>query len=207
MLTADPTRSSLTCLLASLAASFVLAIAPPARAQYACTTNYCVKSQSVSFLTPPGWPSVTIETCCRTRWGALPDAMDWSNGAPVMICTGNAQYATAYPNCGYPGNLSQDFPLNYENPKIGIGVAWPNAKEYRYEVESIPLVDGEDGTCAQYSNAPGKVTNWWIYELKEPKRGSYVFTAALSFRQGEKGYYAVLSNCKLTPPASTASGQ
>ena len=51
------------------------------------------------------------------------------------------------------------------------------------------------------------MTDWWIYELKEPRRGSYVFTAALSFRQGDKGYYAVLSNCKLTPPASTAPGQ
>ena len=207
MLTTDPARSRLTWLLASLAASLVLSIAPPAQAQNACTTNDCVKSQSISFQTPSSWPAVTIATCCRTRWGALPDGMDWSNGAPVMICTGNAEYATTYPNCGGPRNLSQDFPLNYENPKIGIGVAWPNAKEYRYEVESIRIVDGEDGTCAEYSNAPGKVADWWTYELKEPRRGSYVFTAALSFRQGDKGYYAVLSNCKLTPPASAAPGQ
>ena len=50
-----------------------------------------------------------------------------------------------------------------ENPKIGIGVAWPNAKAYRYEVESIPIIDGGDGTCTRYSNAAGKVSNWWTY--------------------------------------------
>jgi hypothetical protein len=207
MLTTNLASSRLTCLLAALVGSFVLSTVPPARAQHACTTNYCVKSQSISFQTPPSWPSVTIETCCRTLWGALPDGLDWTNGVPIMICTGNAEYAATYPNCGDPKNLSQDFPLNYENPKIGIGVAWPNAKEYRYRVESIPIVDGEDGTCAQYSNAPGKVTNWWIYELKEPKRGSYVFAAALTFRQGEKGYYAVLNNCTFAPPPSTAPGR
>ena len=142
-------------LLLSLAVLAV--IASPSGAQYACTTNYCVKSQSTAFQIPPGWPSVTIETCCRTRWGALPGGMDWNNGAPIMICTGNEEYATAYPNCGDPQNISQDFPLAYEKPKIGIGVAWPNAKDYRYEVESIPIIDGSDGTCAQYSTTPGKV--------------------------------------------------
>jgi hypothetical protein len=44
------------------------------------------------------------------------------------------------------------------------------------------------------------VADWWIYDLREPKRGTYVFRAAVSFRQGEKGYYAVLANCRLTPP-------
>jgi hypothetical protein len=189
-------------LLAMSAGFLAFSVTVPASAQYTCTTNYCISSQSIAFQAPPGWPSVTIETCCKTRWGALPGGMDWNNGAPIMICTGNAQYATEYPNCGDPKNVSQDFPLAYENPKIGIGVAWPNAKEYRYEVESIPIVDGSDGTRAQYSNTPGQVTNWWVYELKEPKRGSYVFTAALSFRQGEKGYYAVLNSCQLKPPSS-----
>jgi hypothetical protein len=53
----------------------------------------------------------------------------------------------------------------------------------------------------QYSNRPGQVTNWWVYEVKEPKRGFYVFTAAVSFQKGEKGYYAVLNSCKLKPPS------
>ena len=69
-------------------------------------------------------------------------------------------------------------------------------------MQSVPLVDGPDGTCAQYSNKPGQVTNWWVHELKEPKRGTYVFTAAVSFQKGEKGYYAVLNSCKLSPPSS-----
>jgi len=56
------------------------AVAAPASAQYACTTNYCISSQSTSFQTPPGWPAVPVETCCRTHWGALPGAIDWSNG-------------------------------------------------------------------------------------------------------------------------------
>jgi hypothetical protein len=40
-----------------------------------------------------------------------------------------------------------------------------------------------------------------VHELKEPKRGTYVFTAAVSFQKGEKGYYAVLNGCKLSPPS------
>jgi hypothetical protein len=189
----------LRMLLLVWAAALVCAV-PPAKAQYACTTNFCIRSQSVSFQTPPGWPAVSIETCCRTRWGALPGGMDWNNGAPVMICTANEDFAAAYPNCGDPQNISQDFPLAYEKPRIGIGIAWPNGKDYRYEVESIPMIDGNDGSCARYSNMPGKVASWWVYELKEPQLGSYVFTASLSFRQGEKGYYAVLDDCKLALP-------
>src|SRR5271157_6176121 len=87
-----------------------VSIASPADAQYACTTNYCIKSQSISFQIPPGWPAVTIEPCCHTRWGALPGGMDWNNGAPIMICSANEEYAAAYPNCGDPQNISQDFP-------------------------------------------------------------------------------------------------
>src|SRR5881398_1058100 len=49
-----------------------LSAAAPASAQYACTTNYCISSQSTSFQTPPGWPAVPVETCCQTHWGALP---------------------------------------------------------------------------------------------------------------------------------------
>jgi hypothetical protein len=191
--------------LALIAAALAFAVASPAQAQYACTTNYCIQSQSTAVQTPAGWPAVTIESCCQTRWGALPGNIDWSNGAPVMICTATAEYATAFPNCGGPQNLSQAFPLHYWDPKIGIGVAWPSAKNYSYEMQSVPIVDGPDDTCAQFSQQPGKVTNWWVYELKEPKRGSYVFTATVSFQQGEKGYYAVLNGCRLAPPSSASA--
>jgi hypothetical protein len=187
--------------LAPIVGLFAIFVAASALAQSACTTNYCIRSQSISFQTPPGWPGVAVESCCKTDWGALPGGIDWNNGAPIMICTGNAEYTTAFPNCGEPNNLSQAFPLNYWQPKIGIGVAWPNSKDYRYEMQSVPIVDGSDGTCAEYSSQPGKVTNWWVYELKDPKRGSYVFTASVSFQKGEKGYYAVLSSCTLQPPS------
>jgi len=189
----------------TLTAGLALAIASPAAAQYACTTNYCIQSQSVTVETPPGWPALPVAACCQTRWGALPDGIDWNKGAPVMICTASADYATAFPNCGGPKALSQAFPLSYENPKIGIGVAWPNPKDYRYEMQSIPMLDGPDGTCAQYSQRPGTVVNWWVHELKDAKRGTYVFTAHLSFRQGDNGYYAVLSNCKLAPPPTSTT--
>jgi hypothetical protein len=109
-----------------------------------------------------------------------------------------------FPNCGDPNNLSLAFPLDYERPSFAIGVAWPNAKNYRYEMQSVPIIDGPDGTCTEFSNRPGQVTNWWVYELKEPKRGSYVFTATVSFQKDDKGYYAVLNSCKLNPPSSAA---
>ena len=200
-----PAANGLRYLLALSAGFLALSVAAPARAQYACTTNYCISSQSISFQTPPEWPAVPVETCCRTHWGALPGAIDWSNGAPIMICAGRPDYVTSFPNCGDPQNVSQAFPLDYERPTFVIGVAWPNANYYRYEMQSVPLVDGPDGTCAQYSSQPGQVTNWWVHELKEPKRGTYVFTAAVSFQKGEKGYYAVLNSCKLSPPSSTTA--
>jgi hypothetical protein len=181
---------------------FALPAAPPASAQYACTTNYCISSQSTSFQTPPGWPTVPVQTCCQTHWGALPGGIDWSSGAPIMICTGKPEFVATFPNCGDPNNLSLSFPLDYERPSFAIGVAWPNAKDYRYEMQSVPIVDGSDGTCAEFSSRPGQVTNWWVYELKEPKRGSYVFTAAVSFQKDDKGYYAVLNSCKLKQPSS-----
>jgi hypothetical protein len=189
--------------LARTAVVFTLAglAAPAAEAQYACTTDYCIRSQSTSYETPPGWPNVTVAPCCRTHWGTRPGGIDWARATPIMICTARPDYDTSFPNCGDPNNLSQDFPLAYDKPTIAIGVAWPNPKEYRYELTSVPIVDGGDGSCAQFSHQPGKVSNWWIYELKQPRRGSYVFTAALSFRQGEHGYHAVLSNCKLAPPS------
>jgi hypothetical protein len=189
--------------LALAAGLLVASDAPPAYAQYACTTNYCIQSQSTSVETPPGWPNVPIESCCRTHWGALPSGIDWSNGAPVMICTATADYPNAFPNCGGPQNLSQPFPLHYWDPKLAIGVAWPNAKDYRYEMQSVPILDGPDGTCSQFSHQPGKVADWWVYALNQPKRGSYVFTASVSFQRGEKGYYAVLNDCKLQPPSPT----
>ena len=179
----------------------------PAAAQYACTTNYCIQSQSVAVETPSGWPGVPVETCCQTHWGALPGGIDWSNGMPVMICSATADYSTAYPNCGGPNNLSQAFPLSYEKPKIGIGVAWPNPKDYRYEMQSVPIVDGPDGTCAKYSHQPGQVVNWWVHELKDAQTGTYVFTARVSFREGAKGYYAVLNECKLVAHPAPGAGR
>jgi hypothetical protein len=167
-----------------------------------CTTDYCISSQSIAFQTPPGWPAVPVETCCQTHWGALPNGIDWNNGAEVMICTSRAEFVTTFPNCGDPENLSQAVPLDYERPKFAIGVAWPNPKQYRYEMQSIPIVDGSDGTCVKYSSRSGQVTNWWVHELKEPKRGTYVFSAAVSCQKGEKGYYAVLNSCQLKPPSS-----
>ena len=190
-----------------LIAGLALTAVPDADAQYACTTNYCIQSQSVAVETPPGWPTVPVETCCQTRWGALPDGIDWNNSAPVMICSANGDYATAYPNCGGPHNVSQPFPLSYGNPTIGIGVAWPNAKDYRYEMQSVPLVDGPDGTCAKYSHQPGKVVNWWVHELKDAQTGTYVFTARVSFREGAKGYYAVLNECKLIAHPAPGAGR
>ena len=165
------------------------------------------QSQSISYRTPPGWPAVTVEPCCKTDWGSLPGGIDWPNGAPIMICTGKAEYATTYPELRRSEQSVAGVSPGLREPKIGIGVAWPNPKDYRYEVQTVPIIDGSDGTCAQYSNHPGKVANWWVYQLKEPKRGSYVFTATVSFEQGEKGYYAVLNNCKLAPPSSTSAGQ
>lgn len=201
----NPAANGSRGLLALIASVLALSPTSLAHGQYACTANYCIRSQSTSVQTPPGWPNVPIETCCQTHWGALPGGIDWSNGAPVMICTATADYPNAFPNCGGPQDLSQAFPLHYWGPKIAIGVAWPNAKDYRYEMQSVPILDGPDGTCSQFSHQPGKVTNWWVYDLKEPKRGSYVFTASVSFERGEKGYYAVLNACKLQPPSSTAA--
>ena len=120
-----------------------------------CTNNYCISSHSIAFQTPPGWPAVPVETCCQTHWGALPNGIDWNNGAPVMICTSRAEFVTTFPNCGDPENLSQAVPLDYERPKFAIGVAWPNPEQYRYEMQSIPIVDGSDGTCVKYSSRPG----------------------------------------------------
>src|SRR5216684_6389333 len=72
--------------LPALSAGFLaFSVTAPASAQYTCTTNYCISSQSIAFQTPPGWPAVPVETCCQTHWGALPDGIDWNNGTPVMI--------------------------------------------------------------------------------------------------------------------------
>ncbi|MCC6778583.1 MAG: hypothetical protein IT537_18470 [Hyphomicrobiales bacterium] len=183
----------------------VMTQTPPAQAQPACTTNYCISAKPVSIATPAGWPSVTVEPCCRTNWGSRPSNIDWSNGAPVMICVGNGEYADSFPNCGDAGNAALPFPLSYERPTIGIGVAWPSAKDYRYELQSVPIVDGPDGSCAPFAKEPGKAASWWVHELKDPIRGVYTFSAQVSFRQGERGYYAVMSNCRLAPPAGTAT--
>ena len=97
-----------------------------------------------------------------------------------MICTTKPEYVTAFPNCGGPAEFVAGLSLDYDRPRISIGVAWPNPNNYRHEMQSVPILDGPDGTCSQYSQQPGKVTNWWVYDLKEPKRGSYVFTASVS---------------------------
>ena len=178
-----------------------------ARTRAVCLHHQLLRrSQSVSIQTPPDWPAVPVEPCCQTHWGALPGGIDWTNASPVMICTANADYASAFPNCGGPNNLSQAFPLDYWQPKIGIGrrMAQPEGLSSTRCKAFLSPTD-PDGTCAQYSNQPGKVTNWWVYELKEPKRGSYVFTANVSFQKGEKGYYAVLNGCKLEPPPPTGA--
>jgi hypothetical protein len=174
-----------------------------ALAQFDCPTNFCIKSQSLSYQPPPGWPHVAIAPCCKVDWGTLPGEIDWTNAKPIILCTGDAEYATTFPNCGGPNNLSQAFPLTYSRPKVGIGVAWPNPRNY--SMESIPIIDGADGSCAKFSNSPGKAAKWWIYELTDPQRGSYVFTATVSFHLGEKGYVAVLDNCKLAMPSSAAA--
>src|SRR5262245_41839959 len=83
-------------------ALLAFSVAAPARSQYACTTNYCISSQSISFQTPPGWPAVPVETCCRTHWGALPGAIDWSNGAPIMICAGRPKICDLLPELRRP---------------------------------------------------------------------------------------------------------
>jgi hypothetical protein len=74
-------------------------------------------------------------------------------------------------------------------------------------MQSVPIVDGPDGSCTRYSHQPGKVVNWWVHELKDPRRGTYVFTARVSFRRGDKGYYAVLNECKLASPEGSPAGQ
>src|SRR5262245_60315199 len=179
-------------------------VSPSALAQSDCPTNFCIKSQSLSYQPPPRWPDVAITPCCKVDWGTLPGEIDWTNAKPIMLCSGDADYATTFPNCGDPNNLSQAFPLTYNRPKVGIGVAWTNPHNYRYAMESVPIIEGADGSCAKFSNTPGKVANWWVYELTDPQRGSYVFTAAVSFQQGEKGYVAVLNKCKLAMPTPAA---
>jgi len=179
-------------------------VSSSALAQSDCPTNFCIKSQSLSYQPPSRWPDVAITPCCKVDWGTLPGDIDWTKAKPIMLCTGDAEYSTTFPNCGDPDNLSQVFPLTYNRPKVGIGVAWPNARNYRYAMESVPIIEGTDGSCTKFSNSPGKVANWWVYELADPRPGSYVFTATVSFQLGEKGYVAVLDNCKLAIPSPAA---
>jgi hypothetical protein len=97
--------------------------------------------------------------------------IDWRKGAPVMICVGAAEYGTSFPNCGDSSNRSQAFPLSYERPTVGLGVAWPSAKDNRYELQSMPILDGADGMCARYSHQR-------VHEIKDPQTGTYVFSAS-----------------------------
>ena len=106
---ANPAVSGWRYLLMLTGGLLALFMAPSACAQHACTTNYCIRSQTLSFQTPPGWPAVPIESCCKTDWGALPGGIDWSNGAPVMICTANAEYVTTYPTAATPTICRRSF--------------------------------------------------------------------------------------------------
>ena len=115
---------------------FALPAEPPASAQYACTTNYCISSQSTSFQTPPGWPTVPVQTCCQTHWGALPGGIDWSSGAPIMICTGKPEFVATFPNCGDPNNLSLAFSLGLRATEL-------RNRRRLAERERLPLRDAK----------------------------------------------------------------
>ena len=68
-----PVMNGASRLLALVVGVLTLSAALPARAQYACTTNYCIRSQSLSVQTPPEWPAVAVEPCLRPI-GALSPA-------------------------------------------------------------------------------------------------------------------------------------
>src|SRR5262249_7512993 len=83
----------------------------------------CVRSRmSTAWAKDPGLsggPGVWVLRSLTTRSRAasssallIPVAM--INGAPVMICTGLAEYVNTFPNCGDPNNLSQAFALDYD---------------------------------------------------------------------------------------------
>ena len=55
-----PAMKSASRLLALIVGVLILCAVLPARAQYACTTNYCIRSQSLSVQTPPEWPAVAL---------------------------------------------------------------------------------------------------------------------------------------------------
>ena len=190
--------------LALIVSLLIMSATSPAHAQYACTTNYCIRSQSVSVQTPPEWPAVPMEPCCQTHWGALPGGIDWTNAI-----AGHDLHCQRGICLGIPELRRSEQSL--AGVSLGLLAAQNRNRCRLAQSEGLSLRDAKrsdhrrtDGTCAQYSNQPGKVTNWWVYELKEPKRGSYVFTANVSFQKGDKGYYAVLNGCKLEPPPATA---
>ena len=60
-------------------------------------------------------------------------------------------------------------------------------------------------TRAQYPPAR-KVTNWWVYELKEPKRGSYAFNAHASFQKAKKAIMPRLM-LQVSPRGAIASSK
>src|SRR5262249_58124918 len=78
-------------------ALLAFSVAAPAGAQYACTTNYCISTQSISFQTPPGWPAVEGEPCCRTPWGALPGGIGLGKRAAIMNFRGPAEVLVSLP--------------------------------------------------------------------------------------------------------------
>ena len=72
-----PAMNSSSRLLALIVGFAILSATSPAHAQYACTTNYCVRSQSVSIHTLLDWPAVPVEPRARqTHWGALLGGID-----------------------------------------------------------------------------------------------------------------------------------
>jgi len=87
-------RNSIGALLAALLAVAAITIwsaASTVSAQTTCSTNFCVRSQAAAVQVPPGWPAVSVDSCCRTRWGALPDGMDW--GTPALSPKGRGSPA------------------------------------------------------------------------------------------------------------------
>src|SRR5215468_5354628 len=116
-----------------------LSAAAPASAQYACTTNHCISSQSTSFQTPPGWPAVPVETCCQTHWGALPGGIDWNNGAPVMICTGPRGIREHFPQLRRPEQFVAG---------VSVGLRPADLRHWRRlaDCEGLPLRNAKHST-------------------------------------------------------------
>jgi len=102
-----------------------------------------------------------------------------------MICSGRAEYVTTFPIAVTQESLTA-LSLDYERPSfaIGVGLAKCEGLSLRDAKRSDRRRAGWD--LRRIFEPSGSSQNWWVYELKEPKRGSYVFTADVSFQKGEK---------------------